>query len=65
MVGVIFENEGLFLDDGMTLLTDVLPEAPSFLTVMTRTAEVAGKHRHVHISQSEHLDGDPFPVHSY
>lgn len=41
MVGVIFENEGLFLNDGVTLLTDVLPEAPSFLAVMTRTAEMA------------------------
>lgn len=41
MVGVVFENEGLFLDDGVTLLTDVLPEAPSFLTVMAWTAEMA------------------------
>lgn len=45
MVGVIFENEGLLLNDGVTLLTDVLPEAPSFLAVMTWTAEMAGKHR--------------------
>lgn len=48
MVGVVFENEGLFLDDGMTLLTDVLPEAPSFLAVMAWTAEMAGKSRYAH-----------------
>lgn len=41
MVGVVFENEGLLLDDGVTLLTDVLPEAPSFLAVVTWTAEMA------------------------
>lgn len=51
MVGVVFENEGLFLDDGVTLLTDVLPEAPSFLTVMAWTAEMAGKSRYATISK--------------
>lgn len=41
MVRVVFENERLLLDDGVTLLTDVLPETASLLTVMTRAAQVA------------------------
>lgn len=41
MVGVVFENERLLLDDGVTLLTDVLSETTSLLSVMTRAAQVA------------------------
>lgn len=47
MVRVVFENERLLLDDGVTLLTDVFPETASLLTVMTWAAQVAGKQTHV------------------
>lgn len=47
MVRVVFENERLLLDDGVTLLTDVLAETASLLAVMTRAAQVAGKNTDV------------------
>lgn len=40
VVGVVLEEEGLLLDDGVTLLADVLAEAAGFLPVVTRTTQV-------------------------
>ena len=42
VVGVILEDEGLLLDDGMALLTDVLPQAARLLSVVARTTQVSG-----------------------
>lgn len=42
VVGVVLEEEGLLLDDGVALLADVLAEAAGFLPVVTRTAQVPG-----------------------
>lgn len=40
VVGVILEQEWLLFNNGVTLLTDVLAKAPSFLSVVTRTTQV-------------------------
>ena len=40
VVRVILEQEGLLLNNGVALLTDVLAEAPSFLPVVTWTTQV-------------------------
>lgn len=40
VVGVILEQQRLLLDNGVTLLTDVLAEAPGFLSVVTWTTQV-------------------------
>lgn len=40
VVGVILEQEWLLFNNGVTLLADVLAEAPSFLSVVTWTTEV-------------------------
>lgn len=40
VVGVVLEQQRLLLNDGVTLLTDVLAETPSFLPVVTRTTQV-------------------------
>lgn len=40
VVGVIFEQQRLLLNNGMTLLTDVLAKAPSFFSVVTGTTQV-------------------------
>lgn len=46
VVGVVLEEQRLLLDDGVTLLADVLAQPPSFLPVVTRTAQVPdGKER--------------------
>ena len=42
VVRVVLEDEGLLLDDGVALLTDVLPQAASLLSVVTRTTQVSG-----------------------
>lgn len=42
VVGIVLEEEGLLLDDGVTLLADVFAEATGFLPVVTRTAQVPG-----------------------
>lgn len=40
VVRVVLEKKRLLLNDGVTLLTDVLAEAPSFLSVVARTTQV-------------------------
>ncbi len=40
VVGVVLEQQRLLLDDGVTLLTDVLAEAPGFLSIVTWTTQV-------------------------
>lgn len=40
VVGVVLEEQRLLLDDGVTLLADVLAQSPSFLPVVTRTTQV-------------------------
>lgn len=40
VVGVVLEQQRLLLNDGVTLLTDVLAESTSFLPVVTRTTQV-------------------------
>lgn len=40
MIRIILEDERLFLNDGVALLTDVLPQTTSLLPVMTRTAQM-------------------------
>lgn len=40
VVRVILEQERLLLNNGVTLLTDVLAEASSFLSVVTWTTQV-------------------------
>lgn len=42
VIGVILEQQMLLLDDGVTLLTDVFAETPSFLAVVTWTTQVPG-----------------------
>lgn len=46
MVGVVLEDERLLFDDGMALLTNVLPEATSLFAVMTRATQMAKKKKH-------------------
>lgn len=41
VVGVVLEQQRLLLDDGVALLTDVLPQTTGFLTVMTRATQVS------------------------
>lgn len=40
MIGVVLKDQRLLLNDGMTLLADVLAQSASFLTVMTGTTKV-------------------------
>lgn len=40
VVGVVLEQQRLLLNDGVTLLTDVLAQAPSFLPVVAWTTQV-------------------------
>lgn len=40
VVGVILEEQRLLLNNGVALLTDVLAEAPSFLSVVTWAAQM-------------------------
>lgn len=44
MVGVVLKDERLLINDGVALLTNVLPKTASLLTVMTRATQVAVKH---------------------
>lgn len=41
MVGVILEDQGLFIDDGMALLADVLSQTSGFLSIMTGATQVS------------------------
>jgi len=41
MIRIILEYERLFVNNGMTLLANVLPQASGFLPVMARTAEMS------------------------
>lgn len=40
VVGVVLKDQGLLLDDGVTLLADVLAQAAGFLTVVARPTQV-------------------------
>ena len=40
-IRIIFENERLFINNGMALLANVLPQASGFFPVMARTAEMS------------------------
>ena len=41
VIRIIFENERLFINNGMALLANVLPQASGFFPVMARTAEMS------------------------
>lgn len=41
VIRIIFEYERLFVNNGMTLLANVLSQASSFFPVMARTAEMS------------------------
>lgn len=41
VIRIIFENERLFINNGMALLANVLPQASGFFLVMARTAEMS------------------------
>lgn len=41
VIRIIFEYERLFIDNGMTLLANVLSQASGFFPVMARTAEMS------------------------
>lgn len=48
VVGVVLEQQRLLINYGMALLTDVLAQAPSFLSVVAWTAQVPdGREREV------------------
>lgn len=42
VIRVVLEQQRLLVDDGVALLTDVLAETPSLLSVVARAAQVSG-----------------------
>lgn len=47
MVGIVLKDERLLINDGMALLTNVLPKPASLLPIMTWTTQMTGKHTDV------------------
>ena len=43
VIGVILEQERLLLNDGVTLLTDVLSQSPSLLSVVAGTTQMPAR----------------------
>lgn len=41
VIGIIFENEGLLVNNGVALLANVLSQASGFFPVMAGTAEMS------------------------
>lgn len=52
MVGVVLEQQRMLFNDGVTLLTDVLAQATSLLSVVTRTTQVPNGRERVRERQS-------------